>query len=579
MRKLLTLVAVLLLATPHHFAEASDAVLAGEWRALYDTTARERSARLVITTPYFGRAAVTLRVKSIQQLQNGALQHLFQGKIRFRGVDRSGGARWYPLAASTIVGVGVTPHLEFITPLAGVRRSAKQRGLVQVKFPWGSRTLLGSLTGKSAAATGYRLTRQGSCPVNEVAPIPSILPAHDVGSSAARVVNISVQSDAEYAALHGGAAEAKIRATFNAVDTLYQAQLGTQVHVPTVRIFNSATQPTVSNNAFDLLGQFADSNNSTRLLGDADGYMLATGKRITDGVIGLAAFRRICRGPSSAYGLWESLSDLIDVVIVAHELGHMCGAPHEDRAGVNIMQSQLGAAIPQRFAGSSIQLVNTHFGQYYPGCFGRTLAEAQPTATPSASPTNGPGRPSPTATPGPGGTASPTPRPGVTPTVPGGGGPGGGSGGGGPRLPPMTLRATVQKDGNFLIAAETDDSFGLSCELTLSAGTTSGLARSQELTIFTGSFPVTLQLGFSAKVAGSLQAKGKAPGVPGRAFLYSRLVCDGAAVAESEPIPLNTGAIRVVRGKGKKAKRVVFGGSRWFALLKSSLKQAAVTGG
>jgi hypothetical protein len=143
----------------------------------------------------------------------------------------------------------------------------------------------------------------------------------------------------------------------------------------------------------------------------------------------------------------------------------------------------------------------------------------------------------------------------------------------------MTLRATIQNDGNITIAAEVDDSVGLSCQLTLSAGITAGLARSQDLTIFTGSFPVTLQLGFTAKVGGSLQAKGRPAGRTGRAFLYSRLVCGGEPVVESEPIALNTGAIKVTKGRGKKAKRLVFGGARWFGLLKSSLKQAAVTGG
>jgi Metallo-peptidase family M12B Reprolysin-like len=353
MRKLVIILIVALLIAPFFSAQARDTVLAGERDLLRSSSSRSRPALLALTTPYFGKVAATLTVKSVQRLQSGEAQYLFQGKIRFRGTARSGGARWFPLAASTIVGPGIAPRLELVAPLGGIRRAANRRGMMKASFPWTSEHRLGDLKGRAVAVTGNRLTRQGSCPVHEVGPLSNV-PAtsassdRDVHASADRVINISVQADAEYAMVQGGASEARIRSTFNTVDTLYQAQLGTQVHVPTVRIFNNASQPTRSSNAFELLAQFSESNNLTQLLGPADGYMLASGKRLMDGVIGLAAFRRICRGRSSTYGLWESNSDLIDVVIVAHELGHICGAPHEDQAGINIMQSRLGAVLLRR---------------------------------------------------------------------------------------------------------------------------------------------------------------------------------------------------------------------------------------
>jgi len=156
-------------------------------------------------------------------------------------------------------------------------------------------------------------------------------------------ISIGAVGDFEFANLKGANAAAAILARLNNVDGIYSEQLGIQINVPLVEIFDNATDPfTDTSDPGTLLGELRDYRYATpgqRSLGLTHLY---TGRNLAGTTVGIAYQGALCNSRYGA-GLSEGRDSLnIDSLVAAHEIGHNFGAPHDGEAG-SLCVDQQGA--------------------------------------------------------------------------------------------------------------------------------------------------------------------------------------------------------------------------------------------
>jgi hypothetical protein len=121
-------------------------------------------------------------------------------------------------------------------------------------------------------------------------------------------------------------------ALFNAVDGIYSEQVGVAINVVDVDL-RTDNGPLTSSDAGELLDQLADWA-ATRELDNPGLIHLLTGRNLDGSTVGIAFIGTLC---SESAGV--SLSEIrngsfaIDTVLIAHELGHNFGAPHDNELG------------------------------------------------------------------------------------------------------------------------------------------------------------------------------------------------------------------------------------------------------
>ncbi len=177
----------------------------------------------------------------------------------------------------------------------------------------------------------------------------------------------------------GSRAVSKSTEAVNAVSAIYERDLGIKV-----TLSSSFTEPANSTSSFfetnssSLLESFRDSLNRSKKLGSPDAAFLYTGREIDSNIIGLAFLDSVCAAPNYAYGLFQRVSDSLDYIILAHELGHTLSANHE-RAG--IMAASLSDKAPTNFSDKSKEEITSFVDN-----FGKCLNDVAITPEPSPAP-------------------------------------------------------------------------------------------------------------------------------------------------------------------------------------------------
>lgn len=179
-------------------------------------------------------------------------------------------------------------------------------------------------------------------------------------AASCRLVDIAVETDYEFTSESFGGdtvASAAYAATLlAAVSTIYQTEVGVQLRVSYLRVWDQNIDPYETNSAIELLYALREHwNTNMRHVHRNVTHLLSS--RALDGAGGVAWLNALCESRESGYGYGLSgyLSGMFprplqsydpqnwDVVVVAHELGHNFGALHThqmtppvDRCGLNL---------------------------------------------------------------------------------------------------------------------------------------------------------------------------------------------------------------------------------------------------
>lgn len=193
-----------------------------------------------------------------------------------------------------------------------------------------------------------RLSLDAECGTDTSAPWVPEPPIPAGPADADKVCEIACDADVEFYNKNNQSVpqtQADIENVLNAVEAIYQADVGILYTTTTILVRTVESDPYSSTDPGTLLNQFSGHWNGAQGAIPRDVAHLFTGKSLAGSVIGIAQLNVICQ-KSAAYGLSESKwtgSMLYRAALTAHEVGHNWSAQHCNGASdCSIMCSGLG---------------------------------------------------------------------------------------------------------------------------------------------------------------------------------------------------------------------------------------------
>ncbi len=148
-----------------------------------------------------------------------------------------------------------------------------------------------------------------------------------------RQIEIALVADSAFAALEPVDPVAAMLARLNIVEGIFSEQVGLLVLATEVRIVPAEGDPFTSTQAVSLLeqmGKYRAANPAVRARGIAH---LMTGKNLDGTTAGIAYVGSACEAEHGVSLSERSYGTTISAIVMAHELGHNFGAPHDGESG------------------------------------------------------------------------------------------------------------------------------------------------------------------------------------------------------------------------------------------------------
>ncbi|HKS55834.1 MAG TPA: M12 family metallo-peptidase [Steroidobacteraceae bacterium] len=151
-------------------------------------------------------------------------------------------------------------------------------------------------------------------------------------AAAPREIEIAMIGDFEFTNRFGASAAQAMLDRMNTVDGIFSTQVGVST-VPTDFItFPANTDPFTSSEPSELLSQVGTYRNATPTVRNRGLAHLLTGRQLDGNIIGIAYIGAVCKARFGA-GLTEVSSFIDSPLVMAHEIGHNFGAPHDAETG------------------------------------------------------------------------------------------------------------------------------------------------------------------------------------------------------------------------------------------------------
>lgn len=146
-------------------------------------------------------------------------------------------------------------------------------------------------------------------------------------------IEIALVADSSFASAESADPDAAILTRFNIVEGIFAEQVGLLVLASDLRVLPANDDPFTTTNAAALLEQFAGYRSASSTLRSRALAHLLTGKDLDGTTAGIAYMDAACSDEHGASLSSRSYGTTISALIMAHELGHNLGAPHDGEAG------------------------------------------------------------------------------------------------------------------------------------------------------------------------------------------------------------------------------------------------------
>jgi len=166
-------------------------------------------------------------------------------------------------------------------------------------------------------------------------------------------IEVALVGDVEFHALFPDA-EGAMLARANIVDGIFSGQLGVTIVPTDFIVMTDTTNPLQSTAGPELLEQFGSYRNATPVVRARGLAHLMTGKEIDGSTAGIGYLGSLCDAQFGV-SVSESAYDAgTSALIMAHELGHNFGAPHDGQSGSACASTPLGFLMSPQLNGSNV---------------------------------------------------------------------------------------------------------------------------------------------------------------------------------------------------------------------------------
>jgi hypothetical protein len=206
-----------------------------------------------------------------------------------------------------------------------------------------------------------------------------------VAAAGLKRATIGLIADYEYfsKASHGATSAADMAEILNSVDGIYQSELGVTLQVGPTVVFTTSSDPfsaTTMNSLLSQVGTYKDSNDNSpgQALYGSDLAHMFTGRNLDGTVIGIAYIGTLCNS-GAGVGVDEDFSATLSLMtlLLAHEMGHNFGAPHDNQQG-SACASEPGTSRPSSAASASASGIEPEDVLPYRSTFTTTFSAGNP---------------------------------------------------------------------------------------------------------------------------------------------------------------------------------------------------------